>query len=89
MAEEGAGLKGLDDADSPEDESVVEPRGLLRLSLLGGILQQLPRRLQRIVLLPSPTGVVGAGGHFPPSIRHPSPRLRRRAETGQVGVVCV
>ena len=69
MAEECAGLEGLDDADSPEDEGVVEPRGQagqlprLRLRLYlsrGGHLQQPPRRLQRLVFS---TGIVGVGGH--------------------------
>lgn len=63
MAEEGAGLEGLDDADSPEDEGVVEPRRQAgkRIRLRrGGLLQQPPRRFQRLVL---PAGVVGAGGH--------------------------
>lgn len=56
MAEEGAGLEGLRDADSPEDEGVVEPRGQIRLRPRRGcLLQQQPRRLQRLVL--------GAGGH--------------------------
>lgn len=60
MAEEGAGLEGLRDADSAEDEGVVEPRGQIRRRprrrpRRGCLLQQPPRRLQRRAL--------GAGGH--------------------------